>query len=159
MRFAKGVVMPDWIDWFAMCAVWLVFIVLDTVRELAFDRRSNALDAYSRALDARGDALDSRSEALDLRSASPIAHVWDGVGPERDCLLRFKWEDGSSEWLHVQWQELDGDDAEDGNPHPDRYYQDLAGYSMPKGEDGSYAPESGFSFVVTHWSELPEVEP
>ena len=116
--------MSNWTDWFAMCVVWIVFIAFDTVRERALDRRSKLLDEWSGALDARGDALDRRSEALDLRVASPIAHIWDGVGPERRCLLRELWPDGSSEWSEFQWQEFDGDDAEDGGGHWQRYRQE-----------------------------------
>lgn len=84
------------------------------------------------------------------------AFVWNGVGPKRDCLLRLMYADGSTEWSEFEWQEEDGDDAEDGNGHPARYAQE-AGSVYVYQDGSSFTPSE--DFVVTHWSEIPEVSP
>lgn len=90
------------------------------------------------------------------------ATKWDGVGPKRDCLIRVVWNtDGDAEWIHFEYQEEDCDDAIDGNPHPERYWNDPSTIGLHWNGDyytDGTAFEPDFLAIPTHWAELPIIE-
>lgn len=89
------------------------------------------------------------------------ANIWDGVGPERECLLRVRWNNSDdAEWIQFDFQSADGEYTEDGLVgNRDRYRNESATLYVTDVVD--YGPNRYESedFVVTHWAEIPEVIP
>jgi hypothetical protein len=76
-------------------------------------------------------------------------HVWDGVGPERECLIRLQSAEGDF-WEHVEWRP--GEDEESSDAYLRKIslervvWRGVFGYQC----DGYWRP--------THWCEAPEAE-
>ena len=89
------------------------------------------------------------------------ANIWDGVGPERGCLLRVRWNNSDdAEWIQFDFQSADGEYTEDGLVgNRDRYRNESATLYVTDVVD--YGPNRYESkdFTVTHWAEIPEVIP
>lgn len=140
-----------------------LFFIADCVR---IEREHRKTMAEQTALRVRliADAKEREDAYLALyRDFERLgAFVWNGVGPERECLLRVRWNDsGDAEWIHFDFQTADGEYDDEGTlrGNPDRYRNESSSLYVPDVTNYGKNRYESDDFTVTHWAEIPEVSP
>ena len=139
-----------------------LFFIADLIR-IELEARRNTAEQTALRVRLIAEAKEREDAYLDLYREFERcgAFVWNGVGPERECLLRVRWNSsGESEWIQFDYQYADGEYVGEDmslEGHPNRYRNESATlYVTENHGTGDYKSDD---FIVTHWAEIPEVSP